>query len=254
MGTNFINSCLELFAETFKTEALNYSGFKKNNSVIDIVMSILSNYVPECLVRAEVSCPVEDLGNNNGISGKDFASKFIKAVAIAEIEPYRAVTHNKGIMNGVDAVVLATGNDFRAVEAGVHAYASRHGKYSSLTHASIENDIFKFWIEIPLALGTVGGLTSLHPLVKLALEMLNKPNAKELMQIVAVAGLAQNFAALRSLTTTGIQQGHMKMHLMNILNQFGANENEKVQLVDYFKSNPISHNAVVEALDNLRNN
>ena len=254
MGANFINSCLELFAETFKTEALNYSGFKKNNSVIDIVMSILSNYVPECLVRAEVSCPVEDLGNNNGISGKDFASKFIKAVAIAEIEPYRAVTHNKGIMNGVDAVVLATGNDFRAVEAGVHAYASRHGKYSSLTHASIENDIFKFWIEIPLALGTVGGLTSLHPLVKLALEMLNKPNAKELMQIVAVAGLAQNFAALRSLTTTGIQQGHMKMHLMNILNQFGANENEKVQLVDYFKSNPISHNAVVEALDNLRNN
>ena len=254
MGANFINSCLELFAETFKTEALNYSGFKKNNSEIDIVMSILSNYVPECLVRAEVSCPVKDLGNNNGISGKDFASKFIKAVAIAEIEPYRAVTHNKGIMNGVDAVVLATGNDFRAVEAGVHAYASRHGKYSSLTHASIENDIFKFWIEIPLALGTVGGLTSLHPLVKLALEMLNKPNAKELMQIVAVAGLAQNFAALRSLTTTGIQQGHMKMHLMNILNQFGANENEKVQLVDYFKSNPISHNAVVEALDNLRNN
>ena len=254
MGANFINSCLELFANTFKAESLNYSKFIANNSAIEIVMSILSNYVPECLVRAEVSCPVEDLGNTTGMSGKEFALKFINAVAIAEIEPYRAVTHNKGIMNGVDAVVLATGNDFRAVEAGVHAYASRHGKYSSLTHASLENDIFKFWIEIPLALGTVGGLTSLHPLVKLALEMLNKPNAKELMQIVAVAGLAQNFAALRSLTTTGIQQGHMKMHLMNILNQFGANENEKIQLVDYFKSNPISHNAVVEALNNLRNN
>jgi len=254
MGANFINSCLEIFANTFKTEALNYSWFEENNSKIDIVMSILSNYVPDCLVRAEVSCPVSELGDKNGISGREFASKFIKAVTIAEIEPYRAVTHNKGIMNGVDAVVMATGNDFRAVEAGVHAYASRHGKYSSLTHASLEDDIFKFWIEIPLALGTVGGLTSLHPLVKLALEMLNKPNAKELMQIVAVAGLAQNFAALRSLTTTGIQQGHMKMHLMNILNQFGANEIEKVQLVDYFKSNPISHNAVVEALNNLRNN
>ena len=252
MGANFINSCLELFANTFKAESLNYSGFIKNNSAIEIVMSILSNYVPECLVRAEVSCPVENLGNTTGMTGKEFALKFINAVAIAEIEPYRAVTHNKGIMNGVDSVVLATGNDFRAVEAGVHAYASRHGKYSSLTHATLENDIFKFWIEIPLALGTVGGLTSLHPLVKLALEMLNKPNAKELMQIVAVAGLAQNFAALRSLTTTGIQQGHMKMHLMNILNQFGANENEKIQLVDYFKSNPISHNAVVEALEKLR--
>ncbi|MDC6705922.1 hydroxymethylglutaryl-CoA reductase, partial [Leclercia adecarboxylata] len=136
------------------------------------------------------------------------------------------VTHNKGIMNGVDAVVLATGNDFRAVEAGIHAYASRNGQYSSLSHAKIENGIFSFWLEIPLALGTVGGLTSLHPLVKLALEMLEKPSAQELMQIVAVAGLAQNFAALRSLTTTGIQDGHMKMHLNNILNQFDATEEE----------------------------
>ena len=215
-------------------------------------MSILSNYVPECLVRAEVSCKVDDLKQGD-ISGKDFASKFIQAVNIAEIEPYRAVTHNKGIMNGVDAVVLATGNDFRAIEAGVHAYASRKGSYSSLTHAKIEDDVFKFWIELPLALGTIGGLTNLHPLVKLAIEMLDKPNAKELMQIVAVAGLAQNFAALRSLTTTGIQQGHMKMHLMNILNQFGASEKEKVHLVKYFNSNPISHNAVVDAIAKLRN-
>jgi len=155
-------------------------------------------------------------------------------------------------MNGIDAVVLATGNDFRAVEAGVHAYASRNGKYSSLTHAKIENDIFTLWIEIPLALGTVGGLTNLHPLVKFALELLNKPSAKELMEIVAVAGLAQNFAALRSLTTTGIQEGHMKMHLMNILNQFEATEKEKEIIINHFKTHTVTHGAVVEELDKLR--
>jgi hydroxymethylglutaryl-CoA reductase len=181
-----------------------------------------------------------------------FAEKFKQAVRIAEIEPFRAVTHNKGIMNGIDAVVLATGNDFRAIEAGVHAYASRTGQYKSLTHCSIDHGIFKFLIEVPLALGTVGGLTSLHPLVKLALELLEHPKAEELMQIVAVAGLAQNFAAIKSLTTTGIQQGHMKMHLMNILNQFEANEQEKAQLIEHFKTNVVTHSAVVSALENLR--
>lgn len=252
MGANFINSCLEQFAETFKTEALKFDPFSSEERDIQVVMSILSNYVPNCLVKAEVSCPVEDLNEDENISPEEFASKFIQAVNIAEVEPYRAVTHNKGIMNGIDAVVLATGNDFRAVEAGVHAYASRNGKYSSLSHAKVENGIFTFWMEIPLALGTVGGLTGLHPLVKLSLELLHVPSAKELMQIVAVAGLAQNFAALRSLTTTGIQKGHMKMHLMNILNQFGANENEKNTLIDYFKTHTVTHSAVVEAINKLR--
>lgn len=252
MGANFINSCLEQFAKTFKNEALTFDGFSDDEKQIEIVMSILSNYVPDCLVRAEVSCKVEDLSETNSVSGQEFAKKFIQAVNIAEIEPYRAVTHNKGIMNGIDAVVLATGNDFRAIEAGVHAYAARNGKYSSLTHANIENGIFTFWMEIPLALGTVGGLTGLHPLVKLALELLHTPSAKELMQIVAVAGLAQNFAALRSLTTTGIQQGHMKMHLKNILNQFEANADEKDTLTEYFKAKTVTHSAVVEALKELR--
>lgn len=252
MGANFINSCLEQFAKTLKNEALVCDDFSDGEKQIQVVMSILSNYVPDCLVRAEVSCKVEDLSDNDSISGEDFATKFVQAVNIAEIEPYRTVTHNKGIMNGIDAVVLATGNDFRAVEAGVHAYASRNGKYSSLTHAKIEDGIFSFWIEIPLALGTVGGLTNLHPLVKLALELLHKPSAKELMQIVAVAGLAQNFAALRSLTTTGIQEGHMKMHLMNILNQFEANNEEKRLLTEHFKTNTVTHNAVVDAINKLR--
>ena len=253
MGANFINSCLEQFAKTFKEEAQSYADFTESEKDIEIVMSILSNYVPNCLVRAEVSCQVGDLQIGSSISPQEFAKKMVQAVAIAKVEPHRAVTHNKGIMNGVDAVILATGNDFRAVEAGIHAYAAKKGSYTSLTDAHIENGIFSFWIEIPLALGTVGGLTRLHPLVKIALEILQKPSAEELMQIVAVAGLAQNFAALRSLVTTGIQEGHMKMHLLNILNQLGATEEDKKTLVQHFKKNTATHNAVVEAYKNLRN-
>jgi hydroxymethylglutaryl-CoA reductase len=252
MGANFINSCLEQFAKTLKEEALSYDLFSEEEKNIQVIMSILSNYVPNCIVRAEVSCPVEDLVEKHIENPQDFAEKFIQAVQIAEVEPFRAVTHNKGIMNGIDAVVLATGNDFRAVEAGIHAYASRNGHYSSLSHAKIENGIFTFWLEVPLALGTVGGLTSLHPLVKLSLEMLEKPSAKELMQFVAVAGLAQNFAALRSLTTTGIQDGHMKMHLNNILNQFEAIEEERIIIKKHFKHHVVSHSAVVDFIENLR--
>tara|TARA_R110000868_G_scaffold80081_3_gene227648 strand:+ start:6407 stop:7732 length:1326 start_codon:yes stop_codon:yes gene_type:complete len=251
MGANFINSCLEQFAETLKREFQSHTLFAENKEHLEVVMSILSNYVPNCLVRAEVSCPVEELNENKNISPKEFAEKIVRAVTIAKVEPYRAVTHNKGIMNGIDAVVLATGNDFRAVEAGIHAYAAKDGSYNSLTHASIENDIFKFWIEVPLALGTVGGLTSLHPLVKLALEILQKPSARDLMQIVAVAGLAQNFAAVRSLVTTGIQEGHMKMHLMNILNQLGANNIEKEVLINHFKKNTVTHSAVLTEFEKL---
>lgn len=251
MGANFINSCLEKFAETFKQEALAYEAFSKEEKNLEIVMSILSNFVPECLVRVEVSCPVEEL-EERGITGEAFAEKFVQALRIAEVEPYRAVTHNKGIMNGIDAVVLATGNDFRAIEAGVHAYAARNGRYTSLTHASVKKGIFSFWMEIPLALGTVGGLTSLHPLSKIALEILQKPSAEELMKIVAVAGLAQNFAAVKSLITTGIQKGHMKMHLLNILNQLSANADEKEKLVKWFRNNTVTHSAVEDALIKLR--
>ena len=236
MGANFINSCLETIASEFE------------NDEIQIVMSILSNYVPECLVRAEVSCKVSNLGESDS---KLFASKFEQAVKIANVEPHRAVTHNKGIMNGIDAVVIATGNDFRAVEAGAHAYASRNGKYKSLTNCEVKDGIFKFWIEIPLALGTVGGLTSLHPLSKLSLQMLQNPTAGELMQIVAVAGLAQNFAALRALTTTGIQKGHMKMHLSNIVKQLGATDEERNYLLNYFSDKQVSHSAVVDAYNKL---
>lgn len=237
MGANFINSCLEAIAKKFEKQD------------IEIVMSILSNYVPECLVSAEVSCKVEELGGQNP---QKFAEKFRQAIQIASVEPYRAVTHNKGIMNGIDAVVLATGNDFRAVEAGAHAYASRSGQYKSLSHCEIKDGIFRFWIEVPLALGTVGGLTALHPMAKLSLEMLQKPSAKTLMQIMAAAGLAQNFAALRALTTKGIQEGHMKMHLQNILNQFHLNDQEKQLVTAYFDNKTVTHSAVVEKIKALR--
>lgn len=250
MGANFINSCLEQLAESWQREYTE--AYSNNKADLVIIMSILSNYVPGCTVKAAVSCPVSELSEANGIDPEVFADKFVQAVNIAEVEPYRAVTHNKGIMNGIDAVVLATGNDFRAIEAGAHAYASKDGSYSSLTHAAVEDGIFKFWIEIPLALGTVGGLTKLHPLVKLNLEMLGNPSAPQLMEIIAVAGLAQNFGAVKSLTTTGIQKGHMKMHLMNILNQLQATPEEKETAIQHFKTNKVSHSAVNTLISSIR--
>ena len=250
MGANFINTCLETIAKTFEFEAELYSNFT-NNNLPEVVISILSNYVPECLVKAQVQCPVNQL-TAEGVDGKIFAKNFIRAIAIANSEIRRAVTHNKGIMNGIDAVVIATGNDFRSVEAGVHAYASRSGNYKSLTNASIKDGIFTYSIEIPMALGTVGGLTNLHPMAKLGLSILQNPSAKELMQVIAVAGLAQNFAALRALTTTGIQKGHMKMHLMNILNHLNASPSEKEKTVHYFEKNTVSHSDVVNYVNELR--
>ncbi len=253
MGANFINSCLEQYAKTLEKEINSSKKFnQEEKDSLQIIMCILSNYTPDNMVRAEVSCPVEKLADGN-ITAEEFVSKFSQAIRIAEVEPYRATTHNKGIMNGIDAVVIATGNDFRAVEACAHTHASRSGKYSSLTHCKVEDDVFYFWLDLPIALGTVGGLTTLHPLVKLAMKMLGNPNAQELMGIVAVAGLAQNFGALRSLVTTGIQKGHMKMHLLNILNQFDASEKEKAHFVNYYKDKIVLHHEIKTDLEKLRN-
>ena len=252
MGANFINSCLEQFAKSFETEFLESKLFDEDEN-LEIVMSILSNYVPQCLVKAEVRCKLNELKNEDVEEPIKFARKFIDAVEISKNDISRAVTHNKGIMNGIDAVVIATGNDFRSVEACAHAYAAKEGKYSSLTHAKIEKDEFIYWIEIPLAIGTVGGITNLHPLVKWCLKLLKNPNGKDLMRIIAVAGLAQNFAAIRSLITSGIQLGHMKMHLINILNTLSANKTEKEILINYFKKNKVSFRSAETALKKLRN-
>lgn len=254
MGANFINSCLEQFATILVDEIQLSPTFSLKEKDVEIIMSILSNFTPDCTVRAEVSCKIEELGyfNDGAMKPEEFASKFEKAVRIAEIDPYRATTHNKGIMNGIDSVVIATGNDFRAVEACAHTYAAKTGQYKSLTHCQINNGIFRFYIDIPLALGTVGGLTGLHPLAKKSMELLGNPNAHDLMKVVACVGLAQNFAAVKSLTTTGIQAGHMKMHLNNILSHFHATEEEIEEALVYFKDKVVSFSAVREYLQGLR--
>ena len=254
MGANFINSTLEEAARILKTFFASQSEFSEKEKDVTIIMAILSNFTPECLVRASVECSIEDLGyfSDGEISPELFAHKFIKALNIASIDVHRATTHNKGIFNGIDAVVMATGNDFRAVEACGHAYAAKDGKYKSLSYANVEEGRFKFWMDIPLAIGTVGGLTNLHPLAKRSLEMLGNPSAEDLMKIIATTGLAQNFAAVKSLVTTGIQKGHMKMHLMNILNHLEASEKEVKEALVYFADKIVSFTAVREFLNLLR--
>jgi len=253
MGANFINSVLENFATSLEDYFVDNPLFTDAEKDINIIMSILSNYTPECVVRAEVSCPVKDLGTfANGMMAEHLAEKFRMAVRIAHIDPYRATTHNKGIYNGIDAVVLATGNDFRAIEAAGHTYAAKDGQYRSLSYCEVENGIFRFWLDIPLALGTVGGLTSLHPLAKLSLDILGNPSAEQLMRIIASVGLAQNFGAMRSLVTTGIQQGHMKMHMMNILNHLKATDQESASAIKYFEDKTVSFAGVRDYINELR--
>jgi len=249
MGANFINSILEEFGRSLSAYFKNHDDFIGNEKDATIIMAILSNFTPDCLVRATVECPIEDLGQFDGMDAATFAQKFKLAIRIAEIDPYRATTHNKGIFNGIDAVVLATANDFRAIEANGHTYAAKDGQYTSLSHCSIDNGIFKFWLDIPLTVGTVGGLTKLHPLAKLSLEILENPSATELMSIIASVGLAQNFAAVRSLTTTGIQKGHMKMHLQNVLNHLKANSEEAKAAELHFENNHISFSSVRDFLE-----
>lgn len=255
MGANFINSCLEGFGKELVRLIEESVIFNDSEKELEIIMCILSNYTPDCLVRAEVSCKVSELGtfDNGQMSAEEFAWKFERAVNIARIDPYRATTHNKGIMNGIDAIVLATGNDFRAIEACVHTYACRDGVYRSLSQCEVKDGVFRFWLDVPIAIGTVGGLTSLHPLAKRSLELLGNPNAQKLMQIIAVTGLAQNFAALRSLTTVGIQAGHMKMHLTNILASMQANDEEVAKAKTFFENRVVSVAAVREFLEQLRN-
>jgi len=251
MGANFINTLLEKFSKILERE-LQESNLVEEDKKIVVIMCILSNYTPESIVRCEVNCPVEDLSDDPNVNSQEFAKKFQQAIHVANIEPYRATTHNKGIFNGIDAVVIATGNDFRAVEACGHTYASKSGQYKSLTNVEVKNGKFKFWIDLPISIGTVGGLTSLHPMVKFSHQLLGNPNAKTLMEIIAAAGLVQNFGALRSLVTTGIQKGHMKMHLLNILNQLGANKEEIEKIKNHFKDRVVEHSSVVNYFNELR--
>jgi hydroxymethylglutaryl-CoA reductase len=253
MGANIINSVLEQMADSLKDYlATKFQGEEKS---CEIIMAILSNHTPESIVECSVECPINQLAEISGeLSPDDFANKFKMAVDIANIDIYRATTHNKGIYNGIDAVVLATGNDFRAVEACGHSFASRDGQYKSLTQAEIENGQFKYTLKIPMAVGTVGGLTNMHPLAKLSMDILENPSARELMEITAAAGLANTFSAIKALTTSGIQKGHMRFHLNNILNSMNAGETEKKKAAVYFKDRKVSFKAVQEYLSSLKAN
>jgi hydroxymethylglutaryl-CoA reductase len=243
MGANFVNTCLEDMAEAldlFFTVDDDPEGKK-----CQVAMAILSNYTPECTVTVEASCEIKHLQPiAERLPAEAFADKLCLAYQIACFDPYRAVTHNKGIMNGVDAVLMATGNDYRAAEAAAHAYAARDGQYRGLSNCSADNNRLTIGLTLPLAVGTVGGITNLHPLARLSLEILGNPTAKVLMGIVASVGLASNFAAVRSLVTTGIQKGHMRLHLSNILNTLNVNNGQREKAEAWFVNRKVSFNAV----------
>lgn len=249
MGANFINTCLERIANTLQ----NMDELNSDENSVDIIMAILSNYNPECKVRCWVECHVENLsGWNKYLSYNSFANRFKQSVEIANHDISRAVTHNKGIFNGIDAVLQATGNDYRATAAGAHAYASKEGRYKTLTEVTLTDETFRYELEIPLALGTVGGITQIHPMVKNIMAILKYPDAKELMMIAAASGLANNFSAVATLVTTGIQSGHMKMHFSNILNQLNASEIERNLANEYFAHRTVSHSAVHDFIRQIR--
>ncbi|WP_430974417.1 hydroxymethylglutaryl-CoA reductase [Sunxiuqinia rutila] len=243
MGANFINSCLEQMGKTLKNWAKANGDFRDDEKEVEVIMAILSNYVPNNRVKVWVECPVEDL-DSDADQAHALAMKFVQAVHISRHDVSRAVTHNKGIFNGIDALAIATGNDFRAIEAGGHAFAASSGQYRGLSNAGITNGNFWFSLEMPLAVGVVGGVTSLHPLAKLAMQIIGQPSARQLMGYLAVAGLASNWSAVRALVTTGIQKGHMKMHLSNILNSLQVSDEQKQAAMLYFQHREVSFSEV----------
>jgi hydroxymethylglutaryl-CoA reductase len=253
MGANFINSCLEQFGKSLLDYFETSEKISEDNRECEIIMAILSNYTPESRVRAWVECPVADLLEGKSLQECElFARKFERAILISQADVSRAVTHNKGIFNGIDALAVATGNDFRAIEACGHAFAARNGQYSGLTDVKIKDGKFRFSIELALAVGVVGGVTAVHPLAQLAMQILDNPTAEELMMYLAVAGLASNFGAVKALVSVGIQQGHMKMHLSNILNQLQIPQERRDEIQKYFQGKTVSYSAVEEYWKNFK--
>src|SRR5262249_44946946 len=186
-----------------------------------VCLKILSNLADRRLARAAVRVPFNALGKD-GIPGEEVATRMLYAYEFAANDSYRATTHNKGIMNGIDAIAVATGNDWRSIEAAAHAYASREGSYRSLTTWAIENKHLVGAIELPMAVSTVGPMVQSHPRVRLALRLLGVSSARELAGIMAAVGLASNMAAMRALATEGIQKGHMSLHARSVSHAAGA--------------------------------
>ncbi|MEL6735034.1 MAG: hydroxymethylglutaryl-CoA reductase, degradative [Pseudomonadota bacterium] len=215
MGANTVNTMAEMIAP--KVEDITGGTVR---------LRILSNLADKRLVRARVSL-TPDMLTTDALDGADVARGIVDACALAIVDPYRAATHNKGIMNGIDPVVIATGNDWRAVEAGAHTYAARSGRYTSLSRWEVDDDnTLTGTIEMPMALGIVGGATKTHPAAQAALRLMNIRSATELAEVTLAVGLAQNLAALRALSTEGIQKGHMALHARNIAILAGAKGEE----------------------------
>jgi len=210
MGANAVNTMVEALAPILAEITGGY-----------VRLKILSNLADKRLVTATAVFDKEKMG------GEHIIDQFLESYTLASIDPYRAATHNKGIMNGIDAVIIATGNDFRAIESGAHAYAARDGQYTSLTRYWKDDDgNLVGEIELPLAIGIVGGAGSIHPKALVCKKILQISTAQELAEIIAAVGLAQNFAAVYALSTVGIQKGHMSLHAKNIAMMAGANESE----------------------------
>jgi hydroxymethylglutaryl-CoA reductase len=219
MGANAINTAAEHLAPFIE----DITGGRAN-------LRILSNLTDQRKARAEGIIPASEL-EREGVSGADAVRRIVEAGAFAEVDPYRATTHNKGVLNGIDAVIIATGNDWRAVEAGAHAYAARDGHYASMTRWwQDEQGNLHGSIELPMSVGIVGGATRVHPTAQIALQILGIQSARELAEVVVTVGLAQNLAAIRALATEGIQRGHMRMHARQLAAAAGAPE-DKVTLI-----------------------
>jgi hydroxymethylglutaryl-CoA reductase len=210
MGANLVNTVAEAVADRLAEIARGKVGLR-----------ILTNLCDKRVVRVTCRVPADALATDD-MDGQAVIDGIVNASRFAELDPYRAATHNKGVMNGIDAVVLATGNDWRAVEAGAHAYAARSGRYSPLSVWRRDGDVLVGKVELPLALGTVGGTLRVHPAARLSLRMLNVSDAGQLAAIAAAVGLANNLAALRALATDGIQRGHMAQHARSVALAAGA--------------------------------
>lgn len=223
MGANILNNMLEAIKDDLEELSQGQA-----------LMGILSNYATESLVTAQCRLAISSLATSSAIA-QETAQKIALASKLAQVDPYRAATHNKGIFNGIDAVVIATGNDWRAVEAGAHAFASRDGHYKGLSTWTVDGEHLVGYITLPLPIASVGGSIGLNPKVAVAFDLLNQPKARQLASIIASVGLCQNFAALRALVTSGIQAGHMKLHAKSLALLAGAKEDEVDKLAQLLR-------------------
>ena len=222
MGANMLNTMLEALKPVLEELSQGQS-----------LMGILSNYATDSLVTASCRIAFRYLSRQKD-QGREIAEKIALASQFAQVDPYRAATHNKGIFNGIDAILIATGNDWRAIEAGAHAFASRDGRYQGLSQwtLDLEREELVGRMTLPMPVATKGGSIGLNPRVALSHELLGNPSAKELAQLIVSIGLAQNFAALKALVSTGIQQGHMKLQAKSLALLAGASESEVAPLVE----------------------